>query len=238
MPVIVTASPKGGCGKSTLLLVLALAMESLGASVSIIDADPNHPIHDWRAGDSRSAIKVVANATESTIVKLIEEHRAQSQIVFVDLEGTANRQTSRAISRADLVLIPMQGSKLDTKQASRAVALIREEEEVLGGRRIPFRLVLTRCNVLVSTKIETGIVRSLAEYDLPLMRTRLYERQAYKALFVQEVSLGELDGTVSNRESAIANAEELALEVLSLFPETEAQPSTQTLTGGMEDGSA
>ncbi|MCC2654489.1 MAG: hypothetical protein K0Q60_4655, partial [Microvirga sp.] len=48
MPVVVVANPKGGAGKSTAALVLATTLVHLGATVSIIDADPNRPIMDWR----------------------------------------------------------------------------------------------------------------------------------------------------------------------------------------------
>ena len=137
MPVIAFANPKGGAGKSTSALVLAQTIAQAGASVTIIDADPNRPILDWRSGESRSTLKVIGDATESTIVRVISEERGRRQFVFVDLEGTASRLVSRAISRADLVVIPLQASAVDARQASRAVALVQEEEETLGRNRLP-----------------------------------------------------------------------------------------------------
>ena len=47
MAVIAFANPKGGAGKSTAALVLATELAISGAQVTIIDADPNWPIHDW-----------------------------------------------------------------------------------------------------------------------------------------------------------------------------------------------
>src|SRR5579875_2197721 len=156
MPVIVTASSKGGAGKSTLTLVLAQALDLIGASVTIIDADPNRPIVRWRDGKSHSKIQVVGDVTESSIIKVIREQSAVRQFVLVDLEGTANRLVSRAITQANLVLIPLQASALDSNEASRAVGLIQEEEEALGGRTIPFRIIMTRTNPQITTKIEAG----------------------------------------------------------------------------------
>ena len=40
---------------------------------------------------------------------------------------------TRAVSRADLVIIPLQPSGLDARQAARAVELIQVEEETLGA---------------------------------------------------------------------------------------------------------
>ncbi len=217
MPVIVTASSKGGAGKSTLTLVLAQALDAMGATVTIIDADPNRPILRWRGGSSDSSVQVVGDVTESNIIKLIREHSTTRQFVLVDLEGTANRLVSRAIMQADLVLIPLQASALDSNEAGRAVGLIKEEEEALEGRVIPFRIIMTRTNPQITTKIEAGIYRALAHGRIPLMNTRLHERQAYKAIFVQRTALAELGENVNGLEAAKANAERLAEEVVELI---------------------
>ena len=220
MPIIVTASSKGGAGKSTLTLILAQALDAMGASVTIIDADPNRPIVRWRAGKSKSSVQVVGEITESNIIKVIRESSAVRQFVLVDLEGTANRLVSRAITQADLVLIPLQASALDSNEASRAVGLIQEEEEALEGRVIPYRIIMTRTNPLITTKIESGIYKALADANIALMKTRLHERQAYKAIFVQRVTLSELDQSINGLEAAKDNAERLASEVVELITRT------------------
>lgn len=217
MPVVVTASSKGGAGKSTLTLVLAQALDAMGASVTIIDADPNRPMVRWRAGKSVSGIEVVGDVTESNIIKVIREHSATRQFVLVDLEGTANRLVSRAITQADLVLIPLQASALDSNEAGRAVGLIKEEEEALEGRVIPYRIIMTRTNPLITTKIEAGIYQALADAEIALMKTRLHERQAYKAIFVKRATLSELDSSINGLEAAKDNAERLASEVVHLI---------------------
>ncbi len=231
MPVIVTASSKGGAGKSTLTLVLAQALDVMGATVTIIDADPNRPIVRWRGGSSDSSVQVVGDVNESNIIKLIREYSATRQFVLVDLEGTANRLVSRAVMQADLVLIPLQASALDSNEAGRAVGLIQEEEEALEGRIIPFRIIMTRTNPQITTKIEAGIYRSLAQAGIPLMNTRLHERQAYKAIFVQRKASAELGENVNGLEGAKANAERLAEEVVELI-------TTQSRVGELQNAHA
>jgi chromosome partitioning protein len=49
---------------------------------------------------------------------VIEEEAQRSTFVICDLEGTASLTVSYAVSRSDLVLIPLQGSHLDAAQAS------------------------------------------------------------------------------------------------------------------------
>lgn len=217
MPVIVTASSKGGAGKSTLTLVLAQALDAMGASVTIVDADPNRPLVRWRGGKSTSSVLVVGDVTEGNIIKVIREHSAIRQFVLVDLEGTANRLVSRAITQADLVLIPLQASALDSNEASRAVGLIQEEEEALEGRVIPYRIIMTRTNPLITTKIEAGIYQALSDANISLMKTRLHERQAYKAIFVKRLALSELDASTNGLEAAGENANRLAEEVVELI---------------------
>lgn len=224
MPVIVVANPKGGAGKSTVALVLAQTLAGMGATVTLIDADPNRPLVEWRTGTSKSTVSVVGDVTESTVIRVIREHRAQRQFVFVDLEGTASRLVSRAITQADLVLIPMQASGVDARQAGRAVALIHEEEEALDGRRIPFRVLLTRTSPAITTRIEKEIVKALDEASLPLLKTHLNERQAYKAIFVRKLALSELDPVqVNGLVEALRNAEKLAEEVVNVVSPEEAK---------------
>lgn len=224
MPVIVTANPKGGAGKSTATLVLAQTLAHLGASTTVIDADPNRPIVDWRSGRSALPINVIGDADESRIIRIIRDERARQQFVFVDLEGTASRLVSRAITQADLVLIPLQASGVDARQASRAVALIQEEEEALGDRKISFRILLTRTNPIIATKIEKEIIAALTAADLPLLATRLHERQAYKAVFVRRLALHELDAAqVNGLTEALTNAQQLADEVVDVVTGTVAQ---------------
>ena len=47
MPVIAFSSPKGGAGKTTAATVLATVLAERGASVTVIDADPNRNVVDW-----------------------------------------------------------------------------------------------------------------------------------------------------------------------------------------------
>lgn len=217
MPVIVVANPKGGAGKSTAALVIAQTLAQLGATVTIIDADPNRPIVEWRGGSSKLQLEVVGDVTESSVIRVIREHRASRQFVFVDLEGTASRLVSRAITQADLVLIPLQASGVDARQASRAVALVHEEEEALNGRAIPFRVLLTRTSPIIATRIEKEIVTALKAANLPLMKARLNERQAYKALFVRRLALHELDPVqVNGLSEALSNAQQLADELVDV----------------------
>lgn len=218
MPVICAANPKGGAGKSTTLLAIASTLAQQGGTVTIIDADPNKPITDWRSGKSSLAIKVISDATEGNIRDLINAEASEAQFVFIDLEGTASRLASRAIIRSDLTLIPLGGSALDAKQAARAVGLVRESEEDIG-RKLNFTLAFNRTSPPPFTRrIEREIADQMRSNDLPVLHTHLYRREAYNAMFMERLSLFELDPEqVNGLEAAIENAIQLTGEVLELL---------------------
>ena len=222
MPVICAANPKGGAGKSTTILALASTLAQQGGTVVIIDADPNKPITDWKTGESKLPIEVVSDATEANIRDLINKAASQAQFVFVDLEGTASRLASRAIIRADLTIIPLGGSALDAKQAARAVSLVRESEEDTG-RKLNFTLAFNRTSPPPFTRrIEREISDQMRSNDLPVMRTHLYRREAYNAMFMERLSLFELDpAKVNGLAAAVDNAIELTAEVLELLRHAE-----------------
>ncbi|ARS65932.1 ATPase [Sinorhizobium meliloti] len=200
------------------MLAIASTLAHQGGSVTIIDADPNKPITDWRAGKSTLPIDVISDATEGNIRDLINTAASEAQFVFVDLEGTASRLASRAIIRTDLTLIPLGGSALDAKQAARAVGLVRESEEDIG-RKLNFTLAFNRTSPPPFTRrIEREITDQMRSNELPVLSTHLYRREAYNAMFMERLSLFELDPRqVNGLEAAVENAVQLTGEVLELL---------------------
>ena len=98
MPTIVFVSPKGGAGKTTSALVLAEQI-ARSAPVTVIDADPNHPIQTWAAGPNTPAnLSVVAHADEENV---IEMRHALGHRTFVG-EGRAYQRTGRQQRRSRL----------------------------------------------------------------------------------------------------------------------------------------
>lgn len=223
MPIICAANPKGGAGKSTTLLAIASVLAHQGADVTIIDADPNGPITDWRTGNSKLPIKVVGGATESNVRQLIEREISAVPFVLVDLEGTASRLVSRSIIRADLTLIPMGATALDARQAAKAVQLVQESEED-AGRAVPFALVFNRTSPAIKKRVEKRIQDEIAGNDLRVMESKLHAREAYNSMFMDKLSLFELDPhTVSGLEAAQHNAAALTAEVIELLRELAAR---------------
>ncbi|MCB5412429.1 ParA family protein [Pseudogemmobacter faecipullorum] len=91
MPVVSFANPKGGAGKTTSALIAATQLAENGASVTIIDADPERWISQWATMPGKpQTIRIVSDVTEDTVADAIEAESTVSAFVIVDLEGTAS----------------------------------------------------------------------------------------------------------------------------------------------------
>jgi chromosome partitioning protein len=215
MPVIAFSSPKGGAGKTTAATILATVLAERGASVAVIDADPNKNVVDWAQLPGKPAnLSVTGDVGEETIVDAIEAAAGKAAFVVVDLEGAANLLVSYAIALADFVVIPMQGSQLDAKQAARQMKLIASQERI-SGRSIPFAVLMTRVSPAIQPKTQRHIEERFRELGVPVLETRLYDREAFRAIFSFGGSVAGLaDKGVSNLTAAIANADAFAGEIV------------------------
>ncbi|MEM7567155.1 MAG: ParA family protein, partial [Pseudomonadota bacterium] len=215
MPVVALANPKGGSGKSTCCLLLATELAKRGATVTIIDADPERWISQWGTLEGRpSTLRIRNDVTEDTIVSRIEEAAASSSFVIVDLEGTASLLVARAIAVADLVLIPIQGSSMDAKGGAKLIRLIRAQAKQ-EARTIDYAVVLTRTSAAVVSRSLRYVMDEMRTGGIDVLVTPIVERAAFRELFDYGGTLDTLDaGQVSNLPRAIENASQFAGEVV------------------------
>lgn len=218
MPTIAFISPRGCVGKTTAALLLASQL-ARGAKVSVIDADPNHPIAAWgRDAQLPKNLSIIADVDEDNILDRIEEAATKLPFVIVDLEGTAAKIVLLAVSQADLVVIAMQRSQLDAEQASRAIRVLKQHER-MTCRAVPYGVLLSRTGPIIRTQTMGHIQNGLADAGVPMFTTQLHEREAFGAIFSFRQTLEELDPRdVSNLDKAIANAEHFAVEVIVQLP--------------------
>jgi chromosome partitioning protein len=218
MPTVVFASSKGGCGKSTTAVLLATELAERGATVTIIDADPNRPVSRWGGRPGKPAsLTVIDDVTEKTIIKTIDREAARVAFVIVDLEGTASRMIPYAMSRADLVIIPSRGSVLDAVEAVAAVREVKEQEEAFRIK-IPAAILFTCTSAAIRPRTLSSIEAELAGNGVTVMKTRIHDREAYRALFSFGGTLSRLDPKqVRNIPAAVDNAREFTAEVISIL---------------------
>ncbi|MGL4967652.1 MAG: ParA family protein [Inquilinus sp.] len=223
MPTVVFASSKGGVGKTTSALALSFVLVQSGASTTIIDADPNAPLARWadRFPTTIPSGLTVQHAVGNAAARAIDDAAQRDTFVIVDLEGTKNVEVSVGIGRADLALIPMQGSQLDADEATNVIRLIQAQEEVFR-RPIPFRIFFTRTSPVIASKGMKDIHQQLRDAGVPLMQTSLLEREAFRAPFRLGTSFYEVSpDDVRNPQSAIDNAQAFAAEVTQILMEVD-----------------
>lgn len=221
MPTIVLANPKGGCGKSTTALLLG-QMLARQVPTTIVDADPNHPISGRfkSAGNVPAGLTIIENETENSILDEIDDAARRDQFVIVDLEGVAARRMTYAISRADLVLVPMQLSAPDADMAVAAIGEIGTEEKH-QRRKIPWAIVFTKTRVVAQSKTEQRIAREVRRSGADVIDIEINERDAFKAMLDLGRPLFELDASrVNNIQAAIKNATDFTQSTISRFPKS------------------
>jgi chromosome partitioning protein len=225
MPTISLISPKGGAGKTTSALLLAVELAHKGTGVTLIDADPNAPISRWeKRGGVADNLTIVRNESEKTILEEIEKSAQATPFVIVDLEGTANLSVAWAVSMSDLVIIPTQGSPLDSDEAAKAIKLIKSQEKS-SRRRIAHAVLLTRTSAAIQPRTLKHLQRELEKHQIEVFQTQLIERDAYRAVFGFALTLEELDPKqVSGLRGAITNARAFAGEVIAKLKTLEGQP--------------
>jgi chromosome partitioning protein len=215
MPTIAFIQPKGGAGKSTSALILAAELAK-GASVIVIDADPNAPIAKWASrGKGASNLEIVQAGRDDSIFDLIEDAERKAAFVIVDTEGVADLRAAHAMSASDFVIVPSQGSPLDQDNAARAIRLIKDQERHIR-RTIPHAVLFTRVNAAIRSRGMATAEKQLAEHGIEVFDTRIIEREAFKAMFSFNTTLDNLNpAEVSGIDKAKTNARAFAREVIT-----------------------
>jgi chromosome partitioning protein len=111
----------------------------------------------------------------------------------------------------------MQASPEDARLAAKAFEYIASDAETLN-RPIQTRILWARTVPNMIQRVERKILDQMAAADVPTFDTHLHERSAYRAMFLEGVSLADLDQQQFNGvPKALENADRLAAEIASHF---------------------
>lgn len=216
MPVIAFANSKGGSGKTTSALLLACALADTKPT-TIIDADPRHPISTWAEMPGKpDTLTVVQNASEKTILDEIEDAAAKDPFVIIDLEGTASRLMSYAISQADLVIIPMKEQQQDAVAALDVIQEIHRDMKATR-RKIPYAALFTQSKAAVKSRTARHIGAQFRENPaIDCFQAEIHERDAFAAVFSIGGTVSAMDpGKVNGLTNALGNIEAFQMEVIA-----------------------
>ncbi|TWF54413.1 ParA family protein [Neorhizobium alkalisoli] len=219
MPVISFANAKGGAGKTTAALLLATELAQQGYRITVIDADPQRWITQWKeiSGPVRN-IEVISEITIASLQCHLREMASRTDYFIIDLAGARDALVTTAIGLSDHVMIPVQGSAMDAKGGAQILDLLALMKEK-ANLDIAHSVVLTRVTSMVTTKALLAIKGLLASRGVNVLDTPIGERIAFKELFETGGTLHTLDPQkAGNLEKARDNALSFAQEVMRLMP--------------------
>lgn len=179
--IITFASSKGGVGKSTTCAAIASELALRGDRVLLIDLDQNRTLERW---SRKAPIKglTVAAVEANKFGTVLKQASDEYDHICIDLPGSREVTMYKVLARSDLVVIPAQASEPDLREALVVVGDIRDVGDTTE-RTIPYRLLLTKVYPL-RTRVTDFAYAELARMGLPLFRTALVERSAYREMFL------------------------------------------------------
>lgn len=229
MPVIAFANSKGGSGKTTSALLLACALAEQKPT-TIIDADPRHPVTTWSKMDGKpDNLTVITNQSEKTILDEIEGAAGKDPFVIIDLEGTASRLMSYAISQADLVIIPLKEQQQDAMAALDVIQEIHRDMKATR-RNIPYAALFTQSRAAVKSRTAKHIAKQFRDNPkIDTFTVEIHERDAFSAIFtIGGTVRGMSAKSVSNLDKAVENIDGFRDEVIAKLRQLrEAQSSKE-----------
>lgn len=219
MPVIAFANSKGGAGKTTSALLLACELAEKTA-VTIIDADPRHPITKWsKPKDGKSSppknLTIIQNDSENDIIEEIEEAASKDSFVIIDLEGVASKKNAFAMSQADLVIVPMKEQQQD---AEAALDVVKELMNIsrMSGKQIPFSILFTQTKAVAKSRTARFIASQFRDNKkISCFNVEIHERDAFSAIYTMGGSIRTLDTKQTNgTDKAIENVSAFVAELV------------------------
>lgn len=181
--IITFASSKGGVGKSTTCACIASALALEGARVLLIDLDQNRTLDRWARKAPIEGLTVTAIEPQKFVGYFREVQSAgEYDHICIDLAGSREVTLFKVLARSELVVIPAQASEPDLREALVVIGDIRDVREETG-KDIPYRVLLTKVYPL-RTRVTDFAYRELERLGLPLFRTALVERSAYREMFL------------------------------------------------------
>ena len=182
--IISFASSKGGVGKSTTCAAIGARLAQRGEVVLILDLDQNRTLERWGRKAKITPLTVQALERDQFTTVFREVVAAGwADHILIDLAGSREATVLKAIARSDLVVIPAQASEPDLREALVVVSDIKDVAEEKGATTIPYRLLLTKMPPL-RTRVTDFAYQELARHGLPVFRTTMVERVAYKEMFL------------------------------------------------------
>ena len=203
MQVIAVLNQKGGSGKTTIATHLARALQLDGASVLLVDSDPQGSARDWAAVQDDNPVTVVG-IDRAKLLDRDLKNVSSKDFVVIDGAPQAGDLAVSAIKAASFVLIPVQPSPYDIWATAELVEMVKQRIEVTDGR---LRAAFVVSRAIKGTKIGAEVAEALAGYELPVLASRITQRVSYPGTAAAGTTIldAEPDGDGAKEIRALMN---------------------------------
>lgn len=192
--VITFAQQKGGAGKTTLLAHMARAAQTAGASIALVDLDPQATLSNWCAIDPEKAPPLLETASYR-IGPDLRAARDAYDLVLVDCPGSADPILEAALRASDLVLLPCQPTPLD-------VWAIKPVHEMAAKEGVTAMAVLNR--VPPRGRAAQSCASQLEHAGIRLISAQIGNRTAFANAMGRGLAVQDLPGQARAKEEAAA----------------------------------
>ena len=213
--IIALVNQKGGPGKTTITMHLAGTLARRGFKVLVVDADPQGTATRWAASaPDEAAFPTNIAGLAGADVKLHREVKkffTDYDFIVIDCPPSADSLVSQsALLIADLGLVPVIPSPPDLW----AGVAIRKVIEAASGvnEHLQARLLINQRKP--NTRLAAKTLELLPEYRIPLCRTQIGDREAYRHAAAYGQTVHDLG---SKAAPAVREVEALTSEILSIM---------------------
>jgi chromosome partitioning protein len=208
--ILSITSLKGGVGKSTIAQNLGVCFAHSKYKVCIVDVDTNQSAQRWSGlrNEELPAVPVFALTDGIELAKNIKHLAQNYEILIIDGTPSLTKVTSKIVLLADLLIIPILPSGLDIWATEQFIERYRDAE-VQKGENIPAYFLL---NQFQSTNLSNEIKDVLEQTDIPVLKTNLKNRVAFREAVIKGLGVFEYKD-----EKAKSEIVELFKEITSII---------------------
>ena len=209
MRVISIVNQKGGVGKSTITINLARAIQLDGATVAVIDCDPQGTTTDWgmlNQNNTNGNFFPVHNYHIKDLPERLIEFK-EYDCVLIDGAPRLEELSVAIIKVSDVIIIPLTPSPNDVWASISFIDLIKERLKVRPDLKVAFLVNRQKPN----TNAIRDVRSALKDIGIQVLTTGINDRIAYAKTIGKGVTIFEEIGKGSNE---IRN---LAKEILQVI---------------------
>jgi chromosome partitioning protein len=209
MAIISVASSKGGCGKTTLALLLGAELALDGYQVVLLDSDLNQHSSAFGRKAVIPGLTVLPDIEEGNVLASLRRVVDMHDVILIDLPGGSSTLALKALQRSHFVIVPTQASLPDVRDAVKTIAQIDDAQD-LARTPIARAVVWTRLLPGFESRAARHVRKSLEEKDLPMLRSAVMERAAFREMHIS----GRVPRQDDPTGSAASNITTLTREIL------------------------